>query len=634
VVATPIPQLESKQSALTSAIQNLAVKEVVEPVPSSEEGKGFYSILFVVPKKPEGWRPVLNLKPLNKFVNREGFKLDSIKSVKMAIRPGDFGTSLDLKDAYHHIAIHPKHRKFLRFHYQGKHWQFRALPFGLASAPRAFCRVLAPVVGWCHLKGIRLLAYLDDWLLLGEIPEELAMMTEQVCRMLVSLGWLISEEKSQKDPTPIFTFLGAVFAPRANVITPSQARINNLSRLASRLSKAHWLSARDMLEVLGHLASLIGIVPLARLHMRGLQMCMMRQWRMKEDSLYAKVLLDQSAVQDLIWWSHPALWLDGGPIWEQTPEMCVTTDASQSGWGAHWEDQKQSGVWPAHTTDHINALEMRAVMLALVAWRTLWRGRSILIRSDNVSTVQYINRQGGTISPRLCQLAVELWDMALKNNIWLSAAHIKGESNVLADSLSRGKKIAWSEWSLCPRVTAQIFQIYGMPNIDLFASRHNHKLPVYCSWDRDPAAFAQDALSIPWTNMWGYAYPPISLIPRILQKIRQSEVKILLVAPWWPLRPWFPAILDLLTDCPSLLPTRVNLLRLSPTTQFYPHPESLKLAVWPLSSNALLQKVFRKKLEVWSWPLGGQGQPRSMHPSMEFSVAGVVNSQRIPLRFL
>ena len=91
----------------------------------------------------------------------------------------------------------------------------------------------------------------------------------------------------------------------------------------------------------------------------------------------------------------------------------------------------------------------------------LWRDKKVLVRSDNVFTVQYINRQGGTIAPRLCHLTV-MWQIAVDNGIWLSAAHIKGETNVIVDSLSRGRGIPWSEWSLCPKVMSQISVCMGL----------------------------------------------------------------------------------------------------------------------------------------------------------------------------
>ena len=72
---------------MMQVIENLVIKRVVEPVPMVEQGQGFYSNLFLVPKKSEGWRPVLKLKPLNHFVNKQGYKLDSIRSIKNAIQP-------------------------------------------------------------------------------------------------------------------------------------------------------------------------------------------------------------------------------------------------------------------------------------------------------------------------------------------------------------------------------------------------------------------------------------------------------------------------------------------------------------------------------------------------------------------
>ena len=75
----------------------------------------------------------------------------------------------------------------------------------------------------------------------------------------------------------------------------------------------------------------------------------------------------------------------------------------------------------------------------------------------NISTVK--ERQ---FPPGLCHLTV-MWQIAVDNGIWLSAVYIKGETNVIVDSLSRGRGIPWLEWSLCPKVMSQIFGVYGTP---------------------------------------------------------------------------------------------------------------------------------------------------------------------------
>ena len=85
--------------------------------------------------------------------------------------------TLDLKDAYLHVPISPKHQKFLRFAVQTRqgvrHWQFKALPFGLAARPRIFTKVLAEVVSFLHLQGIALIPYLDDMLIFSPALEQL-----------------------------------------------------------------------------------------------------------------------------------------------------------------------------------------------------------------------------------------------------------------------------------------------------------------------------------------------------------------------------------------------------------------------------------------------------------------------------
>jgi hypothetical protein len=91
-----------------------------------------------VPKSDSTWRPVINLKGLNQFVLIQHFKMESVRTVKGDIQKGDWLLKLDLKDAYLSVRIHKDHQKYLRFLWENRAWQFRALPFGLSSAPQTF----------------------------------------------------------------------------------------------------------------------------------------------------------------------------------------------------------------------------------------------------------------------------------------------------------------------------------------------------------------------------------------------------------------------------------------------------------------------------------------------------------------
>ena len=69
-----------------------------------------------------------------------------------------------LQDAYFHIPIQEQSRKYLRFHVEGWTYQFKALPFGLSTAPMEFTVVAKEVKLMATHKGIRIHQYLDDWL--------------------------------------------------------------------------------------------------------------------------------------------------------------------------------------------------------------------------------------------------------------------------------------------------------------------------------------------------------------------------------------------------------------------------------------------------------------------------------------
>ena len=153
-----------------------------------DAGPGFYSRLFLVEKASGGWRLVIDLSHLYEFVQLTRFKMKTVASVLLSVREGDFLASLDLKDAYFQIPIHPSSRKLLRFTLEGTVYQFRALCFGLSTAPQVFTRVFAVVSAWAHTHGIRLLRYLDDWLVLSSSEREAKQAVQSLlslCRTLV-----------------------------------------------------------------------------------------------------------------------------------------------------------------------------------------------------------------------------------------------------------------------------------------------------------------------------------------------------------------------------------------------------------------------------------------------------------------
>ena len=145
--------------ALNQELQNLLRKGAVEPTPQSP---GFYSRLFLVKNASGSWRPIIDLSTLNGFITSSRFHMETPRSVLNSIRPGDW-----MEDAYLQVPVHHDSRRYLRFVVDGKTFQFRVLCFGVTTAPQVFTRIMAPVSAILHRHGVRMLRYLDDWLILA-----------------------------------------------------------------------------------------------------------------------------------------------------------------------------------------------------------------------------------------------------------------------------------------------------------------------------------------------------------------------------------------------------------------------------------------------------------------------------------
>ncbi|VDI57299.1 Hypothetical predicted protein [Mytilus galloprovincialis] len=214
---------------LDTEVRELVQKEAVEYVPLNEIENGFYSTFFLVPKKTGDMRPVINLKPLNKYLRKQHFKMDSLSTVLNLVKQGDWGISLDLKDAYLHVPIYKTHKKYLRFCLKnGRALQFKALPFGPTSAPRVFTKIVAVVAAHLRSRGIRLVVYLDDWFLLNQEKSQLILDRELVLNLLVELGFIINLKKSTLDPSQQITYLGAMFLLNLGIVLPTEERTSKL----------------------------------------------------------------------------------------------------------------------------------------------------------------------------------------------------------------------------------------------------------------------------------------------------------------------------------------------------------------------------------------------------------------------
>ena len=629
----PIPSSLDHQTIIDQEVWELLSKEAVHFVqPDSLQEPGFISSLFVIPKKGGGHRPVINLKPLNCFIPYEHFKMESIHMLKDLLKKGDYMVKIDLKDAYLTVPIWQNHQKYLRFLWRDSLLEFACLPFGLASAPRVFTKLLKPVLSILRQRGIRLIVYLDDILLMAPSVEQVLQHAASTLNLLEGLGFTVNYLKSVLVPSQQMEFLGSLVNSLDLSLSLPRDKIRKIQSKCQDLLNTPVTTVRELSKFLGLLSSSIQAVFPAPLHYRYLQQAKNSVLRFRK-SYEAVVHLDSECLQEVQWWKDNLVAWNGKALFQQSTDLVIETDASRQGWGAYCQGMSTGGRWlPEETSYHINCLELLAGSLAIMSFAKNKAKAQVLLLMDNISAVTYINKMGGTHSPMLSYLAKNLWDWCLTHNISVTARYIPGIQNVEADRESR-VFLDSSDWKLHPGVFNRLHQKWGPLNIDLFASRLSYQLDQFVSWRPDPLAIHTDAFTLDWATFRGYAFPPFALIGRCLHQIQSQQVShMVFVAPVWPAQPWYPLLLDLCIDFPLLLPVQDDLLTQGSRT----HPlKHLQLAGWLLSAEVTKRQTFLRRVEKSSWQPGGKIQLVPIPLPGQNGVAGVVNrSMLIPFHHL
>ena len=169
--------------------------------------------------------------------------------------------------------------------------------------------------------------------------------------------------------------------------------------------------------------------------------------------------------------------------------------------------------------------------------------------------------------------------------------------------------------------------MFNYANLYLFATRFSHRLPLYVSPVLDNQAFAIEAFSMNWNHLHAYTFPPTILIPFILNKIRQSQCRIVLIAPLWPQRTWFSEVLQLLVSAPVCLPLFPKLLTQAKGKFQHPNLPLLDLHTWELSNNQSEIENFCKTLQILSPNQDEQQLRRSMTRNGLYIPVGVIEGR-------
>lgn len=537
----PFNLSEEQKIVFQEAVDDLLRKDVIEE--TRELGDQFISNIFVRPKPNGKVRLILDLTELNKFLILQHFKLENFNTALQMVDRDNFMSTIDLQDAYFSVKIHSEFRKYLRFRWDSKLFQFRAVPMGLACAPFIFTKILNPLFSQLRESGRTCFCYLDDVFMTDVSEEACKRTTVLVVERLRELGFKIHEEKSQFSPRKVVKFLGFMIDSREMIAYLPEDKIEKVTEACTELLQGEVATIQKVSSVVGLLNSYAKAVDYGDNHIKGLEIDKVRALQVSGGNFGGHMQVSKRGEQDLNWWVSNADKVVRR-FGTRTVSSTLITDASDVGWGAVWKENTSQGKWlDKETHYHINEKELLAVLFGLKTLCIDSEGTTIRVLSDNATTVSYINRMGGVRSPRCNKIAHEIWKYCEGNNLWLTAAHIPGSQNCLADDLSRNFSNN-VEWCLNDDIFDVICKRMGRPSVDLFATRLNSKLVKFCSWRPDPEAWRIDAFSFKWESEFFFVFPPFRLIGRVWRKIMDEEAHAILVVPRWPSQTWYPMVMN------------------------------------------------------------------------------------------
>ena len=579
-------------AALDAIIRECVADKIIEPC-EFEEGD-YLNTVFLVHKRestPENpsFRLILNMKSLNKkYVRFTHHKMHSLQTCIDLMEEQCFMASIDLRQAFHTIPMHPDYTKYLKFMIKDRVYKYLVMPMGFRDAPRLFCKILKPVLAHLRSKGHLSSIYIDDFFLMGKTADECKTNVHNTLELLLSLGFDISD-KSCLIPTQQLPHLGFLINSATMTVSLTELKIKQIAQLITYKINKPFITVKELSSVIGTLVATFPGVEYGQLHYRHLECLKIASLR-ESKNYKRKVHFTAACKDELRWWLTEGLF-SHKVISHGNPAFVVQTDASGRGWGALLlkHNSNTKGQWSSEEqTLHINVLELKAAILGTKALCCNLKNCHLQIQLDNSTAVTYINNMGGTHS-RVCDaLARELISWGKERNIWISATHIAGVSNKAADDLSR-KFNDDIEWMLEKNLFIEICTKFGCPEVDLFASRINYQLPKYFSFYPDSEAMGIDAFRHEW-KMFPYLFPPFNLIPRCLRKLREdSTEKAIMIVPLWKVAPWWPKLQKMLLKPPHLLKASPSIVRL-PNNKSKRHPlfPKTRLIAVLLSGNVSL----------------------------------------------
>ncbi len=500
-------------------------------------------------------------------------KFTDLMKIRASFKADMYFTSLDLKDAYHNIAIREESRNLLVIETENGEMVYLCLAQGLPPAPNIFTQLMKIPLRELGKWRIIISAFLDDFILQEMRKRLLEIHTWISVNLITQLGLIINATKSQLKAKKHVNHLGFTIDSKKKVIKVEETRRKELmlsfKKDMENVKKKKETKVRDIAKMIGERVALKLGVRHTMWMCREL-MILLNKLRVEEKKDWEDevIITDQNVIEDLEWWTKEWIYHNGVPMEEvlEILRAILQTDASLNGWGVIlWmlkqqeckqqsvEEIKQkatreesAGWWSRETQKEatsINWLEMKTMLNGvMIAKNKIQSGANVLMETDSMCNYWFWTKEG-TTNKKFNNMMREAKRIVVKKDWRLKVRYVPSLT-IEADALSRReRKEDNTDWRLCQEEVKRAFSTYGDRMVDLFATSENKVTKRFCSATEQPNTDAVDAFSIDWRRyrekgVW--MNPPYidKIIWKAIRKQERENIEATICVPDWKDRTW------------------------------------------------------------------------------------------------
>ena len=219
----PVRQkVRSIHPALEPSLQQQLLKwldnEIIEPSDSN-----WNTNLLAVYKPGGDVRWVLDFTALNRVTEIDTFPVGDVQSNLSRLGKSEYFSVLDSQGAYHVVPIHPDDRYKTAFITPWNSFQFRFMPFGMASAGSTFCRLNQLIMGKAAITTEEALSYIDDLLILGASFDGHLRNLYKTMRAYAGAGLLLNPKKCEFVQSQV-KYLGHIISKEGAKMIPDYVK--------------------------------------------------------------------------------------------------------------------------------------------------------------------------------------------------------------------------------------------------------------------------------------------------------------------------------------------------------------------------------------------------------------------------